>query len=64
VSAYHRHLLRANGKPKATTAAARKLCCYIYWMLKEGWSYEEWLQQHETSRRSEVRPSQRLGSVA
>jgi transposase len=64
VSAYYRHLLRAKGKPKATTAAARKLCCYIYWMLKEGWSYEEWLRQHEKSRRSEVRPMQRLGSVA
>jgi transposase len=30
VGAYYRHLLRAKGKPKATTAAARKLCCYIY----------------------------------
>jgi transposase len=64
VSAYYRHLLRAKGKPKATTAAARKLCCYIYWMVKEGWSYEEWLRQHETHRRSEVRPVQRLGVVA
>jgi transposase len=26
----YRRLLRAKGKPKATTAAARKLCCYIY----------------------------------
>jgi transposase len=25
----YRRLLRAKGKPKATTAAARKLCCYI-----------------------------------
>jgi transposase len=72
VSAYYRHLLRAKGKPKATTAAARKLCCYIYWMLKEGWTYEEWLRQHEAQRpnaqpnyrRSEVRPVQRLGVVA
>jgi transposase len=29
VSSYYRHLLRVKGKPKATTAAARKLCCYI-----------------------------------
>jgi transposase len=71
VSAYYRHLLRAKGKPKATTAAARKLCCYIYWMLKEGWTYEEWLRQHEAqsprlenTRRSEVRPVQRLGPAA
>lgn len=64
VGTYYRHLVRAKGKPKATTAAARKLCCYIYWMLKEGWSYDEWLQQHETSRGSEVRPSQRMGAVA
>jgi transposase len=63
VSAHYRHLLRAKGKPKATAAAARKLCCYIFWMLKEGWSYEEWLRQHD-SQRSEVRPVQRLGPAA
>jgi transposase len=64
VSAHYRHLLRAKGKPKATAAAARKLCCYIFWMLKKGWSYEEWLRQHNESRRSEVRPIQRLGPAA
>ena len=64
VASYYRHLLRAKGKPKATTAAARKLCCYIYWMLKEGWTYTEWLQQHQNSRRPEVRPMQRLGAMA
>nr|MBA3343318.1 IS110 family transposase [Gemmatimonadaceae bacterium] len=32
----YRRLLRAKGKPNATTAAARKLCCYIYWMWKDG----------------------------
>lgn len=67
VGTHDRHLLRAKGKPKATTAAARKLCCYLYWMLKEGWTYEEWLAQHEAAagtRRSEVRPSQRMGAVA
>ena len=41
----YRRLLRAKGKPTATTAAARKLCCYIYWMWKQGLSYEEWLEQ-------------------
>jgi transposase len=64
VGTHYRHLLRAKGKPKATTAAARKLCCYIYWMLKEGWTYTEWLQQHQNSRRPEVRPMQRLGAMA
>jgi transposase len=64
VGAYYRHLLRAKGKPKATTAAARKLCCYIYWMLKEGWTYTDWLRQHNESRRPEVRPMQRLGATA
>ena len=65
VGLHYRHLLRAKGKPKATTAAARKFCCYLYWMLKEGWTYDEWLKQHqEVFRRSEVRPSQRLGAVA
>ena len=64
VGTYYRHLLRAKGKPKAQTAATRKLCCYLYWMLKEGWTYEQWLQQHEHSQRSEVRPVQRMGAVA
>jgi transposase len=68
VGAYYRHLLRAKGKPKATTAAARKLCCYVYWMLKEGWTYPEWLRQHNESRnhsrRPEVRPMQRMGATA
>jgi transposase len=64
VGTYYRHLLRAKGKPKAQAAAARKLCCYLYWMLKKGWTYEQWLQQHENSQRSEVRPVQRMGAVA
>jgi transposase len=59
----YRRLLRAKGKFKATTAAARKLCCYIYWMWRDGLSYEEWLATR-TASRSEVRPSQLLGSVA
>lgn len=64
VGAYYRHLLRAKGKPKATSAAARKLCVYLYWMLKEEWTYAQWLDQHQASRRPEVRPSQRLGAMA
>ena len=64
VGTYYRHLLRAKGKPKAQTAAARKLCRYRYWMLKEGWTYDEWLQQHVHSQRSEVRPVQRMGAMA
>ena len=59
VRTYRRHLLRAKGKPKAQAAAARKLCCYSYWMLKEGWTYKEWLKQHLHPQRSEVRPVQR-----
>ena len=64
VGEYYRHLLRAKGKPKAQAAAARKLCCYIYWMWKNGWTYQEWLQQHMNTQRSEVRPVQRMGAVA
>lgn len=44
VQAHYERLLRAKGKPKATVAAARKLGCYLYWMLKDGRSYGEWLQ--------------------
>ena len=64
VGAYYRHLLRAKGKPKATSAAARKLCCYVFWMLKQEWTYTEWLQQHQEGRNAEVRPTQRLGAMA
>ena len=64
VGTYYRHLLRAKGKPKAQAAAARKLCCYLYWMMKQGWTYDEWLQQHVNSQRSEVRPVQRMGQMA
>jgi transposase len=46
---HYERLLRAKGKPKATVAAARKLCTYIYWMLREQLSYPEWLEQ-ETRR--------------
>lgn len=63
----YRHHLRAKGKPKATVAAARKLSCYIYWMLREGWTYEAWLAQHmkagAVARWSEVRPGQRMGAL-
>jgi len=62
IGRHYQKLLRAKGKQKATVAAARKLCCYLYWCLKEGWSYDEWLRQHEESR--EVRPRQALGSAA
>ena len=60
----YRRLLKAKGKPKATTAAARKLCCYIYWMWKDGLSYEEWLGRRGNEVWSEVRPGQRMGMVA
>jgi transposase len=61
VGAHYQKLLRAKGKPKATVAAARKFVTYLYWILKEEWSYTEWLRQHD---RPEVRPVQPLGSVA
>jgi transposase len=58
---HYERLLRAKGKPKATVAAARKLCTYIYWMLREQQSYSEWLEQ-ETKRAG--RPMQRMASSA
>jgi hypothetical protein len=58
----YERLLRAKGKQKATVAAARKLCCYIYWMLKQGQSYPEWLAQYDRSR--EGRPIHSLVAVA
>jgi transposase len=60
----YRRLVRAKGKQKATIAAARKLCCYIYWMWKDGLGYDEWLSRREKEVYSEVRPIQRMGAVA
>ena len=57
----YQRLLRSKGKAKATVAAARKLSCYLYWCLKEGWSYQDWLRQHDGL---DVRPVQALGSAA
>src|SRR5439155_1366300 len=57
----YERLLRAKGKQKATVAAARKLCCYVYWMMKEGRSYDDWLRQRQ---QREVRPIQAVASVA
>src|SRR5207249_2165318 len=61
VRSQYERLLRAKGKPKATVAAARKLCCYVYWMMKEGRSYDDWLRQRH---QREVRPIQAVASVA
>jgi hypothetical protein len=58
---HYERLLRAKGKPKATVAAARKLCPYIYWMLREQRTYPEWLEQ-ETQRAG--CPRQRMASSA
>jgi len=61
IGAPYQRFVRAKGKQKATVAAARKLCCYLFWMLKEGGTYEQWLLQHHEL---EVRPTQRMGSAA
>src|SRR5438094_749885 len=61
VRSQYERLLRAKGKPKATVAAARKLCCYVYWMMKERRSYDDWLRQRQ---QREVRPIQAVASVA
>ena len=61
VRSQYERLLRAKGKQKATVAAARKLCCYVYWMMKEGRSYDDWLRQRQ---QREVRPIQAVASVA
>lgn len=41
VGAHDQKLLRTKGKQKATVAAARKFCTYLYWMLKEESTYTE-----------------------
>ncbi len=48
VRAHFTRLTRAKGNSKATVAAARKLCCYLFWMLKEERTYPEWLQNRHS----------------
>lgn len=50
-------LVGVMGRQKATVAGAGQLCCYLFWMLKEGWTYESWLLQHDDL---EVRQTQRM----
>lgn len=64
VGQQYRRLLKAKGKSKATTAAARKLACYIYWMWKSGLSYQKWLERRQPDVWSEVRPMQRMEALA
>lgn len=58
---HYERLLRAKGKPKATVAAARKLCTYIYWMWTQDLSYAAWL---ETETKRVGCPMQTLASSA
>jgi len=60
---HYEKLLRAKGKQKAAVAAVRKLATYIYWMRREGWTYEQWLAQHQAAKR-EGRPVHSLATVA
>jgi transposase len=50
-------LQRSKGRSKATIAAARKLCCYLYWMLRDELTYPEWLRKRQKAHIVEVRPS-------
>jgi len=57
VRAHFTRLSRAKGNSKATVAAARKLCCYLFWRLKEERTYPEWLQNRHSQPLLEVRPT-------
>jgi len=57
VRAHFTRLTRAKGNSKATVAAARKLCCYLFWMLKEQRTYPDWLQNRHSQPMLEVRPT-------
>jgi transposase len=50
-------LALAKGNSKATVAAARKLCCYLFWMLKDQSTYPEWLHKRNGNQLLEVRPT-------
>lgn len=56
VRAQFTRLARAKGNSKATVAAARKLCNYLYWMLKDNVTYDEWLRRRSHAEVLEVRP--------
>lgn len=52
----------SSASPRATSsaaaiAAARKLCCYLYWMLRDELTYPEWVRNRQQHHSLEVRPS-------
>ena len=57
VRSHFTRLVWAKGNSKATVAAARKLCCYLFWMLKEGRTYADWLHNRNNHHLLEVRPT-------
>jgi len=36
------HLTMRRGRKIAKVAMARKLAVRLYWMLRQGWNYEQW----------------------
>jgi transposase len=36
------HLMMRRGRKTAKVAMARKLAVHLYWMLRQGWDYEQW----------------------
>ena len=38
------HLMMRRGRKIAKVAMARRLAVCLYWMLRQGWDYEQWVK--------------------
>ena len=38
------HLMMRRGRKTAKVAMARKLAVHLYWMMRQGWDYRQWIK--------------------
>jgi transposase len=38
------HLMMRRGRKTAKVAMARRLAVHLYWMLRQGWDYQQWIK--------------------
>src|SRR5213596_1045771 len=38
------HLMMRRGRKTAKVAMARRLAVHLYWMMRQGWDYQQWIK--------------------
>ena len=49
------HLMMRRGRKTAKVAMARRLAVHLYWMMRQGWDYAQWVKFGSQARKSLVR---------